>query len=59
MNRTTLSDAERKQLELLEQRQLELAAKAAGIAYLMYMPHSFPHPSGLLCRDQQDGRTHI
>lgn len=41
---------ERKKLDLLEQTQLELAAKAAGITYLMYQPYSFPHPSGLLYR---------
>jgi hypothetical protein len=56
---TDLSYTERKQLELLEQRQLELAAKAAGITYLRYMPRSFPHPSGLLYRSELNGRTGI
>jgi hypothetical protein len=58
MNMAT-SYAERKQLALLEQRRLELAAKAAGIAYLMYMPRSFPHPSGLLHRSEPNALTSI
>lgn len=56
---TGLSYTERKQLELLEQRRLELAAKAAGITYLMYMPRSFPHPSGLLYRSEPNARASI
>lgn len=56
---SALSWTERKQLALLEQRKLELAAKAAGITYLMYMPRSFPHPSGLLYRSQPNARTSI
>jgi hypothetical protein len=59
METTTLSYTERKQRELLEQRRLELAAKAAGITYLMYMPRSFPHPSGLLYRSEPNARTSI
>jgi hypothetical protein len=54
-----LSYADRKRLELLEQKRLELAAKAAGITYLMYMPRSFPHPSGLLYRSEPNARTSI
>lgn len=51
--------AERKKLELVEQRQLELAAKAAGLEYLMYQPYSFPHPSGLSYRSGPDARLSI
>jgi hypothetical protein len=59
MDGTSLSYTERKQLEWLEQRRLELAAKAAGITYLMYMPRSFPHRSGLLYRSEPNARTTI
>lgn len=59
MEKTALSYPERKRLELLEQKRLELAAKAAGITYLMYMPRSFPHASGLLYRSEPNARTSI
>jgi hypothetical protein len=39
----------------IEQKRLELAAKAAGITYIMYSP-SFPHPSGLLHRREPGTR---
>ncbi len=33
---------------ITEQKLLEQAAKRAGFDYLMYVPESWPHPSGLL-----------
>jgi hypothetical protein len=59
MNTAIHSCTEQKRLALLEQRRLELAAKAAGIAHLMYMPRSFQHPSGLLYRSEPNARTRI
>lgn len=41
-----------------EKRLLELAARAVELRYLMYMPPSYPHRSGLLYR-KEDGRTAI
>jgi hypothetical protein len=43
----------------VEQKQLELAAKAAGIKYLMYVPYSHPHPSGLLYRRDSASRLAV
>jgi hypothetical protein len=39
-----------------EKRVLELAARAIELRYLMYMPASYPHRSGLLY-NKEDGRT--
>lgn len=39
-----------------EKRVLELAARAIELRYLMYMPESYPHRSGLLYK-KEDGRT--
>lgn len=39
-----------------EKRMLELAARAVEFKYLMYMPASYPHRSGLLYK-KEDGRT--
>jgi hypothetical protein len=43
----------------IEQKRLELAAKAAGITYIMYSPPSFPHPSGLLHRREPSARLSV
>jgi hypothetical protein len=43
----------------IEQKRLELAAKAAGITYIMYSPPSFPHPSGLLYRREPGARLSV
>jgi hypothetical protein len=43
----------------IEQRRLELAAKAAGITYLMYTPPSYPHPSGLLYHPEPGARLTV
>jgi len=39
-----------------EKKVLELAARAIELRYLMYMPASYPHRSGLLY-NKEDGRT--
>jgi hypothetical protein len=41
-----------------ERQLLEQAARAIGFAYLMYVPPSYPHASGLLHRDA-DGRLKV
>lgn len=43
----------------IEQRRLELAAKAAGLSYLMYSPPSDPHRSGLLYRPCPTARLRL
>jgi hypothetical protein len=43
----------------IEQRRLELAAKAAGLSYLMYSPPSYPHRSGLLYRPCPTARLRL
>jgi hypothetical protein len=50
MSVNTPSHIERMQLELVEQNRLELAARAAGIDYVMYVRSCHLHPSGLLYR---------
>lgn len=39
-----------------EKSVLEMAARAIGLKYLMYMPPSYPHRSGLLYM-KEDGRS--
>lgn len=39
-----------------EKTVLEMAARAIELRYLMYMPASYPHRSGLLYK-KEDGRT--
>lgn len=41
-----------------ERQLLEKAARAIGFAYLMYVPPSYPHESGLLYRNA-DGRLKV
>jgi hypothetical protein len=43
----------------IEQRRRELAAKAAGLSYLMYSPPSYPHRSGLLYRSCPTARLSL
>lgn len=43
----------------IEQRRLELAAKAAGLSYLIYSPPSYPHRSGLLYRPCPTARLRL
>jgi hypothetical protein len=47
------------QLALAEQEQLELAARVAGITYVMYVPSCHLHPSGLLHRRDPTSRLAV